>query len=294
MATSEYNLGGSAFYLSAFSALILPQLYFGIRHRTWGFLVGMICGVTLEIVAYVARIQMNEGKQKFRMYLVCITIGPAFFSAAIYLCLARIITVYGTHLSLLQPRTVAISFMIADLVALALQSAGGAIAGGADPSNMDRGISIAQAGLAAHLISMAVYVALGCVFAWKSYARRIEWDDRFQNLHISRKFRAFLISQSVATCCIFIRTCYRVAELSEGFDSDLWNNETAFLVLEGAMVLIATIGLTITHPGVAFQGRWADADFNLIGKGAQHGKERDTRGSEQEDSMARHLPLNSL
>jgi hypothetical protein len=60
-----------------------------------------------------------------------------------------------------------------------------------------------------------------------------------------------------------IRTAYRVAELVEGFDSEIARDENLFFGLEGALVLTACICLTACHPGWAFQSRWADANFEL-------------------------------
>ncbi len=37
------------------------------------------------------------------------------------------------------------------------------------------------------------------------------------------------------------------------------------MILEGAMIVIACITLTIPHPGVGFKGTWATANFNLRG-----------------------------
>lgn len=61
--------------------------------------------------------------------------------------------------------------------------------------------------------------------------------------------------------CIFTRSVFRVAELSNGFAGDLAQNEVSFMVLDGAMVAIASCALTIMHPGIGFHGRWADASF---------------------------------
>lgn len=54
-----------------------------------------------------------------------------------------------------------------------------------------------------------------------------------------------------------------------GLESDLANDEVAFLVLEGAMVAIAVIALSISHPGVAFQGLWGKANFQLVNRRPQ-------------------------
>lgn len=82
----------------------------------------------------------------------------------------------------------------------------------------------------------------------------------------------------IATVCILIRTAFRVAELSQGFESDLAEDETAFFVLEGAMVLTAALALTICHPGPAFQNRWPEADFEL--KSTAKNKNTAVNGSE--------------
>ena len=66
-----------------------------------------------------------------------------------------------------------------------------------------------------------------------------------------------------ATLFIFIRSCYRVAELKEGFDGNLANQEVSFMILEGMMILLAVIPLTLLHPGMAFQGSWDQANFKI-------------------------------
>ncbi|KAM5351000.1 hypothetical protein ACJ41O_003723 [Fusarium nematophilum] len=254
------NLGGNAFFLSCHALLILPQIFFGIRHKTWGFLFGMFCGHVLEILGYYARVRMHSGHDE---YIVTLTIGPAFFSAAIYLCLARIIAVYGEYLSRFSPRTYTITFMVSDFVALVLQAAGGAILGGDDPSVIDVGLAIIKTGLAAHLVAIGVFVMLAAEFGFRTYQHRREWNPTFSNLQGSRKFKIFLICLAAATICILIRTSFRIAELSEGFNSKLANDEAAFMVLEGAMIVVAAACLTIGHPGVCFDGRWSEANFQL-------------------------------
>src|SRR5271170_8175534 len=85
------SLAGNVFYLAIFSLGLLAQIFLGIRYRTWGYLVAMIGATGLEIVGYTARIELHIddfNNNYFIIYLVGLTIGPALFSAAIYLCLA--------------------------------------------------------------------------------------------------------------------------------------------------------------------------------------------------------------
>ena len=60
-----------------------------------------------------------------------------------------------------------------------------------------------------------------------------------------------------------VRSCFRVAELSDGFDGELANDQNTFMVLEGAMISIGTLTLTTFHPGLAFIEAWRTANFTL-------------------------------
>jgi hypothetical protein len=46
------------------------------------------------------------------MYLIPLTIGPILLAAAIYLCLARLVVVYGEHLSAMKPRSYTLIFCV--------------------------------------------------------------------------------------------------------------------------------------------------------------------------------------
>jgi RTA1 like protein len=61
----------------------------------------------------------------------------------------------------------------------------------------------------------------------------------------------------VATITILIRSSFRVAELTGGFHGKLWHSEIDFMVLDGAMIAIASLLMTLFHPGLAFHGRWS-------------------------------------
>ena len=54
-----------------------------------------------------------------------------------------------------------------------------------------------------------------------------------------------------------------MAELSQGFGSKLANQQVTFMILEGAMIVIASVTLTVLHPGMTFQGSWAKTDFSV-------------------------------
>jgi len=53
------NLPGNVLYLSIFAISLLANLVLGIRHRTWGYMVSMVCGCLLEVMGYLGRVQMH-------------------------------------------------------------------------------------------------------------------------------------------------------------------------------------------------------------------------------------------
>lgn len=60
----------------------------------------------------------------------------------------------------------------------------------------------------------------------------------------------------MATISITIRCIFRVVELAGGFHSAPANDQAAFMVLDGPMIMIAVGALTIIHPGPTFYGEW--------------------------------------
>jgi hypothetical protein len=263
------SLGGNALYAAIFGIYLVANVYLGMRHRAWGYMAAMFFGLAGETIGYTGRILLNQNPfdptgNDFLIYLVCLTIAPALLSAAIYLCLARIVVVYGEHLSRFRPRTYTLIFCSCDLFSLVLQAAGGGIASGATTQSQDQmGINIMIAGLSFQVFSLALFATCCAEFAFRLWKSPRSWSMEHAGLYESRLFKAFLCGLSLATLTIFIRSCFRVAELSGGFHGPLANNEISFMILEGAMVVIATSCLTWLHPCVAFQGAWAAANFTF-------------------------------
>ena len=190
------SLAGNAFYLAIFALGLLVQIFLGIRYRTWGFLVAMIGGTGLEIVGYTARIELHiddYDNNFFIIYLVGLTIGPAFFSAAIYLCLTRIIAVYGTGISWFTPRFIACFFIACDLVSLVLQAAGGALASLASTDAQGQtGVNIMIAGLSTQVVSTFAFICVCTQLAWAIRRNSAKVDTTSSPLRRSFKFRFFL------------------------------------------------------------------------------------------------------
>ena len=261
------TVAGNALYAAIFGVLIVTQIILGIRYRTWGYMIGMFFGLLCEIIGYAGRIMMHSNPfvdANFIMYLCCLTIGPAFLSASIYLCLARIVVIYSRGAARFKPQTYTYIFISCDFFSLVLQGAGGGLASTTNTSSgVTSGKDIMVAGLCFQVVSLAVF-SLFCLDLFLRYRRLSEesFNPDFIDLRRSRKLALWFWTLAGATLFIFIRSCFRVAELCQGFDSSLANSQITFMILEGAMIVLATSLLTGLHPGVAVgKEYWAMADW---------------------------------
>ncbi|KAF2211979.1 hypothetical protein CERZMDRAFT_41922 [Cercospora zeae-maydis SCOH1-5] len=260
------NYAGNLFYTIFFAVFVLPQLALGIKYKTWTYMISVILGLGVEVGGYVARVMLHENpfnNDAFLAYLIMLTIAPVFLTAAIYVCLSRIIILYGEHLSPIRARTIAIAFMCSDSVALVLQAVGGALAETADtPDDQQTGTDIMIAGLLLQAISLCVFA-----LAWAFFQSRVlrgptdQTPDRIAT-RSRTLFKAFQCGLLLSTVLIIIRSIYRVLELWGGFSGSLWNDEVDFMVLDGAMISLAVVVMTVLHPGPAFGVQWIESSWS--------------------------------
>jgi len=269
------TVAGNTIYLIVFGLIFIAQCYLGIRNKTWGFFAGMFCGLVLEILGYAGRVMLHYDPfsfDDFLLYLIPLTIGPAFISASIYLCLGRIIMAYGPDSSRFQPKTYMFIFCGCDFFSLLLQSIGGAIAATAnDKAGSDMGAHIMVAGLAFQVVSLLVFIGLAGDYALRVHRAPKSNYQKFSELRASGWFKWFKWSLCIATFAILIRSIFRVIELQSGFNGGVANNEALFMIFEGPFVIIACFFLTICHPGVVFEGLWQESNWSLRRKNPNKG-----------------------
>ena len=208
------------------------------------------------------------------MQIVCLTIAPAFLAAGIYLTLSRIVITFGPENSHIKPLSYPRIFIPCDIISLLLQAIGGGMASVASHQDKspDTGDHIMVAGLAFQVLTLLMFQLLCLDFLIKTLRRMKSMGDAALDpehaaLRRSAKFRVFLVALGLATLCIFIRSVYRVAELSEGWTGALIQNERLFIGFEGAMVIAAVSVLNAFHPGYCFREGYKQRKYkNLFRK----------------------------
>lgn len=63
------NLAGNALFAALFAIMLLAQFGFGIRHKTWSYLVAMGFGLVLEVVGYAGRLLLYKDPFNFDYFI---------------------------------------------------------------------------------------------------------------------------------------------------------------------------------------------------------------------------------
>jgi hypothetical protein len=188
--------------------------------------------------------------------------------------LSRIVLTFGESNSRIRAITYPRIFIPCDVVSLLLQAAGGGWASAASHADRDPtpGNNIMIAGLSFQVFTLAIFIALASDFAIRTFVRTRQMgkeealDQSHAELRSSFKFKGFLVALSFATLCIFTRSVYRVAELSEGWNGHLIKTQKYFIGLEGAIVGAAVLSLNLFHPGLCFREGYEARKFFGFGR----------------------------
>lgn len=168
---------------------------------------------------------------------------------------------FGASNSRIKPLSYPRIFIPCDVISLLLQAVGGGIASAAShqAKNPKVGNDIMIAGLAFQVVTLFAFIVLVSDFAFRTMKRKRAvgseeaLDQKHATLRASWAFKGFLIALAFSTLCIFTRSVYRVAELSEGWDGHLMKTQKYFIGLEGAIVSAAVLALNLFHPGLCFR-----------------------------------------
>jgi hypothetical protein len=75
-----------------------------------------------------------------------------------------------------------------------------------------------------------------------------------QGLTKSSRFRSYFVAIVVAILTVSFRCIYRIPELGGSYRNAVSRSQIDFVVLDGIMISIAILALTLAHPAIAFMG----------------------------------------
>ncbi|KAL6910460.1 RTA1 domain-containing protein [Trichoderma evansii] len=253
-------LAPNAIFVTIFTIIFIIQIILTTRFwRFYGYAIGMLGGLLLELLGYVAKVQLSHNranKNGYIMYIIGLTLGPTFLSSSLYLGISTLQRHYrAARLAHISPRLFASLFILGDFICLCFIGCGGSLAAIYDTDPI--GVDLMIAGLATQVLFTAIFCILLTIVYFKIHKQLAE-DKKL----------GYIIGAAVAAICLFIRSCWRVAELNGGFNGPLSNKEGIFIALDSIPMIIMSVLLTVIHPEF-----WFDNSRPLTGKVTDDGVE---------------------
>ncbi|KAH9874153.1 hypothetical protein IAQ61_004782 [Plenodomus lingam] len=262
------NMGANAFLCALFGVCFISSVVIGIMTKTWTYTAALGVGTFLETAGYVGRVIMNGNpwnESGFKLQICCLVLGPSFVAAAVYLTLKHFVLYCGPEHSLLKANLYPWIFIGCDFGSIVLQAVGGGMAAAAGTKNVkliNAGNNLIVAGIAFQVLTMAVCGILVIIYIFRYRKARSNQAslnekssyqvDKEQGGVSLGKIKLFGAMITLAYTTILIRCIYRLPEMAGGWGNALMRNEKEFLLLDGMMLAIACVALTLFHPAYWF------------------------------------------
>ncbi|KAJ5611354.1 RTA1-domain-containing protein [Penicillium lagena] len=214
--------------------------------RTWWCSVFTI-GCLGEFIGWAARLMSAHCPYNSTAYLIQIStliISPVFFTAGLYILLGRLIMVVGRDSSYLSPKAYLWIFCVADLISLLMQAAGGGLASIESSAHKSTalGSNLMLAGIIFQTFSITIFVI--CAVDFVRRTSRSHLIDPYR-----KSLTPMLYAMFFSLTCVYIRSIYRVVELAQGWAGFLITHQIYFVILDGAMMVLAVGVFNFVHPG---------------------------------------------
>ncbi|KAJ7088164.1 RTA1 like protein-domain-containing protein [Mycena epipterygia] len=222
----------------------------------WLFPTACLCGVG-ELLGWSGRLRSSFDPTLSDPYLMQITatvIAPTPLIAVNFILLSQIVQRLGICYSRISARLYTIVFLSCDIVALVIQGAGGGIAASAnDRKGTQMGANIMLAGIVFQFVAIIVYTLCALEFL-RRYTRDLPVGGQrplgLDKVQLTPRVRLMIFALAFSTLVLFIRSVYRIIELSSGWNGRIIETEVYFNVLDGGMVTLAIYTMNIAHPGI--------------------------------------------
>lgn len=250
------SLGANGAFIALYAIAFIIHTYLAFRWRKWFFSAAMQVCCLNGILGYAARIGMYYNPFSFSwfmMQIVCVTTGPVYYCAAIYVTLAMTIEAFSPALSRFNPKLFYWIFIPCDILSLAIQASGGALSTTSSGASQI-GVNLGLAGMAFQVFTIVAF----CV-AFGDYLLRYYKAGLLRNnprvTASATRLKLYFGFMSLCIILTLVRCAYRLVELKDGYRAahSLVREENLFIGLEGVLVIVCIYCVMIGHPGLVFK-----------------------------------------
>ncbi|KAK4154410.1 RTA1 like protein-domain-containing protein [Chaetomidium leptoderma] len=281
------SLAANLTFIALYAIAAVIHAYLGFRWKQWWFMGCMLVGAVNAILGYVGRVMLYYNPFNFNAFMlqiICVSTGPVYYCAAIYITLALSINHLSPSLSRFQPKLFYYIFIPCDILSLILQAAGGGLSTSSSGQSQV-GVDLALAGLSFQVFTILLFCGFFIDYLVRyfgdssSHRRGGDGGDNLNRTDTTidaTRLRLFFGFMVLAVLLTLARCAFRLAELHQGWLSGgLIREEGLFIGLEGVIILTAVFCLMIGHPGLVFKPERKDGV--IAGQSQQEMQEYDSK-----------------
>jgi len=244
------TLTAIAFALVILIALI--QTLYTFRYGAKWMLV-MVIGEYTYAIGFGCRFGLHYHPDSEGIYIaeyLFIVLSPCAFIAANYVLLGRL----ARHIScpthvLLPIQKLTLVFVSSDVTTFLIQASGGGLTVSQNQTMQQAGTHIFLAGLVLQLVSFTLFSGIYMRFLYRVYTLEHGIWGRDKGQPWYRDWRTLATALAISCIGILVRSCYRVAELSQGFQGYLATTEAFFYALDTLPLVVAISVYVLFWPG---------------------------------------------
>ncbi|KAJ7683982.1 RTA1-domain-containing protein [Mycena rosella] len=231
----------------------LTQTFF-VRKYGAKFMLSMVIGAYTFAFGIGTRFGLHVHPDSKGIYIIeylFVVLSPCAFIAAEYVLLGRLARYLGCDKYLMvSPRRITIVFISSDITTFLVQAAGGSVSISSNTLSLAQtGSNIFLAGLVLQLASFLTFTCIFFVFIHRVRTREPATWTMNASGKWHQDWRTLAGAMVFSFLGILIRSVYRVAELSQGFDGHLATTEPFFYGLDTLPLFIAVATYVVCWPG---------------------------------------------
>ncbi|KAG2141757.1 RTA1-like protein [Suillus bovinus] len=250
----------------SFALLIAVIQTYRIIYKGARWMWPMVVGEYIYAIGFGFRFALHYNPDSLGIYIaeyLMIVLSPCFFIAANYVLFGRLVREIGcVHQVLLPVRRFTLTFVLSDVTTFLVQAVGASITTSTVYNSALLGLHVFLAGLVLQLASFIFFCAIYARFIYKVHAEPAIWM-RDSKQHWNSDWRTLAAAMVVSCIGILIRSCYRVAEIAQGFHGSLASSETAFYLGDTLPIFVAILIYVPFWPGMFITARLAPSVDDL-------------------------------
>ncbi|GAA5852122.1 hypothetical protein JCM3766R1_007108 [Sporobolomyces carnicolor] len=221
------------------------------RNRNNRYMLTLAIGMLCMVIGFILRIAYRQALDSVGVYAVMtlfILLSPCAFLATNYMVLTRLAHALNAESALfIKASRVVKIFVWADVATFFLQAAGGGLS--ASASSADLGHKIALVGLAIQLVSYCLFCCLLISFGIRA-PHLFPRVDEYRGQRSRGSYNPFSTAPLgrwkllwnlllLSSCGIIVRSAFRLAEYTQGYDGYLATHEGYFYLLDALPLWLA-------------------------------------------------------